>query len=440
MSAALALAMVAAATVPVLDATRKEGVFARPEYFLLVTLYLYATFGYVSHLYLPAEAFRFMIPVPESAEHLSFLYSLLAIWGVYLGGELYGTRKLRFAPAKKEMLVGVALIGCLLALAFNAYYFNAYGLSAGTFDRVTYIDEFKKGGGFGVPYMILLSASLSLLALHERRPYSWSVLAAFALLHLPVGDRRVVLTVLIVVVVAKLLRGKIFGRTTVLTALVAILVVGVVVGGARAGQLSAILNLDGERIFRALSEFARPFVTSLYYVDSGYSPLFGRSFLEALVNVVPGSVLPFDKFVSLGQQFREIVATLGIYPGRVPGYGFSPVTEALLNFGPIGVPVFFFLFGVLVRRLSVRAVGGIFAFSVPVLCSSMFSFGRSTFSDVFVTFFWVVAFGLILQLASDMAVKAVRNERSVRGGAGVERGGEHSPLRGERAGAEGVGR
>lgn len=414
MSAALALFMIALATVPLLDSTRRSGSFARPEYFLLVTLYLYATFGYTAHLYFPPGTFPFMIPVGEPAMHLTYLYSLLAIWAVYVGGRLYAAEKLAVGSApNREILVGVAALGCVAALAFNFYYFNSFGFSAGTFNRVTYIDEFKQGGGFSFPYMVLLTASVSLLALHERRPFSWMVLVAFALMHLPVGDRRVVLTVLIVIVVAKLLRGAVLRKATLALTLAVVLLAGVVVGGARAGQLSAILNLDGERIFRALSEFARPFVTSLYYVDSGYAPLYGRSLLEALVNVVPASLLPFEKFVSLGQEFREVIGGLGLYAGRVPGYGFSPVTEALLNFGSVGIPVFFFLLATLLRRTSVLAAGGMFAFVIPVLCSAMFSFGRSTFSDVFVTLFWTVAFGVILQLLSNTAVEAVRNDRGL---------------------------
>lgn len=414
MSSTLALSMIALATVPLLDATRRASSFARPEYFLLVTLYIYGTFGYVAHLSFSPDTFPFMIPVAESTIHLSYLYSLLAVWAVYWGGRLYRAEKLASAPAaNREMIVGVAALGCVAALAINFYYFNSFGFSAGTFNRITYIDEFKQGGGFSFPYMVLLTASVSVLALNEKRPFSWLVLLAFALLHLPVGDRRVVLTVLIVIVVAKLLRGAVLKGTTLALTLATVLVVGVVVGGARAGQLSAIVNLDGERIFRALSEFARPFVTSLYYVDSGYTPLYGRSFVEAVINVVPASLLPFEKFVSLGQEFREVIGELGIFADRVPGYGFSPVTEALLNFGPVGIPVFFFLLAALLRRVSTLAVGGMFAFAVPVLCSSMFSFGRSTFSDVFVTLFWTLAFGVVLQVASNTAVEAVRDDRGI---------------------------
>lgn len=311
----------------------------------------------------------------------------------------------------------LAALGCAVAIGFNIYYFASYGLFSGDFDRVVFIDEFKPRGGFSFPYMTVLLASLPILALNERRPVSWLFLLAFALLHLPIGDRRVVLGALIVLIVAKLLRGLSLRKRTVAVAMAVILVIGVVVGISRGSGLSALYDLELSRVFLALSEFARPFVTLVYYVGNGYVPLYGASIIQSVTNVVPGFLLPFDKFPSPGQQFVDTVEALGVYSTRVPGFGFYPVTEALLNFGPIGIPVFFLLFGLLIRKLSSFAVAWGFAFVVPVLCAAMFSFGRSSLTNVVVTNFWVLVFGGAICLAA-WVLRRLRTDRRLRPGKG----------------------
>lgn len=402
------------ATVPVLDALRRRGVLARPEFYLLVALYLYATGGYLTYLILPALApsgtYSFLLPAGELSVHTGYLYSVCAILAVYAGAKLYNPEEpeRRYRPQGDRLLVGFALAGCLLALAVNAYYFYTFGLFSGSFDRVQFIDEFDASGGARLPYLEAFYAAIAVLALNERWPVSPFVLSALALLHLPVGNRRIVLAALIIILAAKLLRGTRFRKGFLVAVLAVVLVVGIVVGDVRGEGLSALEGFDVQRVFLALSEFSRPFVTLIFYVENGYEPLYGTSLFQGLLNVIPGSVLPFDKPASLGGQFVQVVDDLGAFYGRVSGYGFFPVTEALLNFGPIGVPVFFVLFAAIVRWLSTFVIREGYAFLLPVLCANMFAFGRNPFAGVFAATLWTVAAGLAIHFAARL-VREVSN-------------------------------
>lgn len=407
----LAAILLVLTTLPVLDAARRKEIFARPEFYLLGAIYLYGTFGYVTQLFFSSQDFYFILPATKLYAHESYLYSAGAVLAVYLGGGLYRSGDAMRAGVhitRDRTLALLAAGGCTLALAFNLYYFASYGLFSGEFDRVVFIDEFKPRLGFSFPYMTVLLASLPTLALHERWPASWGFFLAFALLHLPVGDRRVVLAAFIVLVVAKILGGLSLGRRALAIILAVSLVVGILVGTVRGRSLASVSELDFEGVFRALSEFSRPFVTLVYYVENGYTTLYGAGFLQSVVNVIPGFVLPFKKFPSPGQQFVDVVEGMAVIPGRVPGFGFYPVTEALINFGPLGVPIFFLLFAFLVRKLSYFAVTRGLVFVVPVLCAAMFSFGRSSFTNVLTTNLWVITFGVILHLAAGPVARIVR--------------------------------
>jgi oligosaccharide repeat unit polymerase len=415
LSLVLPVVLIALATAPVLDALRRRGALARPEFYLLVTLYLYGTGGYLTYLVLPPGVRFFLLPVSGLSVHTSYLYAVAAVLAVYVGGRLYDPKvpELRYDRGRERIFAAFAFAACVLALALNLYYFSKFGFLSGNFDRVVFIDEFKAGGGFSLPYISILLAALPILALNERWPLSWLVVAAYALLHVPVGDRRDVLAALIVVFVAKLLRGTRLRRGTMLVSLAVILVAGVVVGATRGG--AGFSGLDFGSLFIGLSEFSRPFVALAYHVDAGYEPTYGWNLIQAIISVVPGSVLPFDKFPSPGQQFRDLVGGLGVFPGRVSGYGFYPVAEVLFDFGPVGIPVFYLLFAALVRRLSRLALATGYAFVVPVLCTAMFSYGRSSLSNVLATHFWVVVIGVALLFAARLTSEVVERQQASRG-------------------------
>lgn len=407
------MVLVLLTTAPLIDALRRDNVLTRPEFYLLVTLYLYGTCGYLVHVLYTAKDFGFIIPVSGLAIHKSYLFSSAAIFAVYIGGRFYRSSMEERAPGPPSgdrLLPVLAAAGCLLALAFNVYYFYTFGLFSGSFNRVAFIDEFKTQIGAKVPYLALMYASLPILALRERLPVSWFIFLPFALLHLSVGNRRIVLAALILILVAKLLRGMRIRMRTLAAALAIIGVVGVMVGDirGRGGAFSALANITFERIFLALSEFTRPFVTLTYYVDNGYDLLYGRTIVQAFINLVPGFLLPFSKSPSPGREFIQVVEELGVYPDRVSGYGFYPVAEALINFGPVGVPLCFLALTLLVRKLSDLSLATGFAFVVPVLCATLFGFGRGSFTNLLGGTVWILAIGVALHLSARLVRRALK--------------------------------
>lgn len=411
MSYLLVCVLVLLTTAPLIDALRRENILVRPEFYLLVAIYLYGTCGYLAQLVLTADDFIFIIPVSSLAVHTSYLYSSAAVFAIYMGGGFYRSRETRKLVSFSQgldnrVLVILAAAGCLLALAFNTYYFYTFGLFSGSFDRVEFMDDFKVQAGAKVPYLVIMYACLPILALRERLPISWLVFLPFALLHLSVGNRRIVLAAFIMLLVAKLLRGWRIGRRTIVAVLAVVGVVGVIVGDIRGrGEgLDGLGGIDAERIFLALSEFTRPFVALAYYVDNGYDLLYGKTLIQAFPNLLPGFLSPFGRFTSPGQQFVNVVEGLDVYSGRVSGYGFFPVAEALMNFGPIGIPIFFLVFTLIVRKLSALALSSeALVFAVPLLCATMFAFGRNAFTNVLSSVAWVLALGVALYVVAALS-------------------------------------
>lgn len=144
----------------------------------------------------------------------------------------------------------------------------------------------------------------------------------------------------------------------------------------------------------AASQFTVPPSSLLEVIEHGGPPaLLGRSYLLALVATVPfAQSLFIGSEPTLGewrmQTFYPEAAAIGA------DYGFSPVTEAYVNFGAVGVPLVLFLFGLaisaLYRRvhrrptpLGVLALAG----SVPMLMLNSFTNQAST-----LTYQWVRAY------------------------------------------------
>ena len=132
-------------TAPLVDALRRDGILSRPEFYLLVTIYLYGTCGYLTHVLYTAKDFAFIIPVSSLAVHKSYLYSSAAVFAIYIGSGFYrsgGVLNRVSYPQDHEnrALTILAAAGCLFALAFNVYYFYTFGLFSGAFDRVELLD------------------------------------------------------------------------------------------------------------------------------------------------------------------------------------------------------------------------------------------------------------------------------------------------------------
>jgi hypothetical protein len=116
--------------------------------------------------------------------------------------------------------------------------------------------------------------------------------------------------------------------------------------------------------------------------------------------MIPSFLLASSKSLSLGHIFKEEAASVRDFAGeRIPGFGYSPVAEAYVNFDFFGVPIVFFLFGLIFRGTQrfLSAGGGIFrAYIAVILCVRMVTFFRASFYPWFNLTVKQIVFGCII--------------------------------------------
>lgn len=110
------------------------------------------------------------------------------------------------------------------------------------------------------------------------------------------------------------------------------------------------------------NEFAGPYTTLVFSLEDPQwqmlagSPLMGLSYLMALPNLLPRSLYPGEKWQTLSFRFSDYTyeSYLSALTAAPIGLGFSPLAEAVLNFGNgLWAPLaFFFLLGLFAARLS----------------------------------------------------------------------------------------
>jgi oligosaccharide repeat unit polymerase len=88
------------------------------------------------------------------------------------------------------------------------------------------------------------------------------------------------------------------------------------------------------------SEFAGPYLSLLSAVSQSTRHLYGSSYYESFLTVLPRFLYPGQKPELLTHEFDEEVHRGG---GVVSGWGYNPVAEAYLNFGSVGVALAFVL-------------------------------------------------------------------------------------------------
>jgi hypothetical protein len=98
-------------------------------------------------------------------------------------------------------------------------------------------------------------------------------------------------------------------------------------------------------------EFKGPYLTITASIDRGEELKCGRTYLEAIPYLLPRSLYPGEKFLTVGHEFGEYMQRLVGRERRI-GVGFSPIAEAYINFGFLGPLFIIFLFGIGFERLS----------------------------------------------------------------------------------------
>lgn len=164
-------------------------------------------------------------------------------------------------------------------------------------------------------------------------------------------------------------------------------------------------NLDeGLGIFVATSlmsnEFVYPFftlsLTVQNWIDNNFNPLLGLSlFAYPVLIFIPRVIFPM-KPNSLAMDF--VITNFG---GGM-GYAFTPVTEAFVNFGPIGPFILFLFLGILVAKLMIiKDQRFIFLFftMIPDFC-------RGEISSLIYQFVIVSTFLILIPMFSKLLVNS----------------------------------
>ncbi|QMT58809.1 O-antigen polymerase [Legionella sp. PC997] len=170
--------------------------------------------------------------------------------------------------------------------------------------------------------------------------------------------------------------------------------------GASSALSYVLENFNLAWLDLSASELGAPF-RSMLDVNPWFSNsfLWGSSYLDALVNLLPSSLGKFSESLSV-KYTHEFFSPEYIAIGG--NMGFFPVAEGYLNFGAVGVFLEFFFVGMLIKYLENQAIEKsnvvqviVYAIMVPwfffFLRSDLASFSKSFFYSVMPVFF---AYGL----------------------------------------------
>ena len=125
---------------------------------------------------------------------------------------------------------------------------------------------------------------------------------------------------------------------------------------------------DLKYLFPEHNELGGPYLSVLYSATHDADPIYGRSYLDSVIRLVPRFLYPGQRPELLSTQFSE--AMHGLYYGNLSaaqGWGYSFIAEAYDNFGTLGVvlgstawtAVF-----IVMATLPARFRSGLFFFSI----------------------------------------------------------------------------
>ncbi len=267
-----------------------------------------------------------------------------------------------------------------------------------------------------------------------QRICSWSLSALWCVLVILLGDRRLALQALLTVAgVLSVVRPgmlRVRFRTWVLIFAGYILfstfgqarylVANVASGRSSVGEaFSKVFDeWSGEWVAPENTEFAGPFFSLLSVASESNQHIYGESYYDSLLYILPKALYPGQKPESLTHKFDEEVHEGG---GTVSGWGYNPVAEAFLNFGVAGVVLMFVLWTMLLLVLGFvkhHGATGLLVFSA--LLSEAVNANRINFGVVYSESAYLVL-GIICVVFANRLLSGLKR-------AGANRGAEASPL------------
>jgi len=293
--------------------------------------------------------------------------------------------------------VGVVLYG----LQFQQFggYFAALAMQRG--------EKFEMAGAatlLSYPYLAFVIPGIACMCYgaecgerRKQRMACYGLVGFWCLLVLLQGDRRLVvqaaLTVIGILSVVRPAALKFRTRTWVLLAAgyCAFSIFGYARGfisSIASGQAtsSEVLSSIGDDwtsdwLTPEHTEFAGPYLSLLSAVSEQTQPLFGSSYYESFLTVLPKFMYPGQKPELLTHRFDE---KMHIGHGPISGWGYNPVAEAYVNFGTAGVALVFALWAIyflLIGYVRQRGVWG--TLCGAVLLSEAINANRIDFRNVY---------------------------------------------------------
>jgi len=324
--------------------------------------------------------------------------SLLAAIGIGIGSWYNRSRRphwrralagLHQAPPGKAMFALGFSTFCI-GFAFQSLKFRAAGgfLSALTMDRKERAASMFIDLPIAIPdtSFILAGAALMLIGyrVNSSRPRLAVLLTAlffFVIINLVQGERRLVVYLLLTSISLYNSTGLSplrFNRKILLSCAVLIFLFAVISQsrylfpeiasgrlGIQEGAQQIVLGTSVNTFLPGRNEFFGPFYSLTMTVNNSETPTFGRTYLEAALWVLPTMFYPGNKGESLAQQFAERMHIDYFSDNDYrTGWGFSPVAEAFINFGLIGIPLVFACWATawqMISRMRYRNCWGVLA-------------------------------------------------------------------------------
>lgn len=264
--------------------------------------------------------------------------------------------------------------------------------------------ELDAAAGLSYPYLAFVVPGIACMCYGSQakeakgmRFASYGLVVIWCVLVLLQGDRRLaVQAVLSVIAVLSVLRPnllKLKFRTWLFLAAAYLLLSAfgnarsaiTVVASGRSTATQAIEDLGSDwsdsSVLPEHTELAGPYLSLLSAVSDSTQHLYGSSYYESLLAVVPRFLYPGQKPPILSSEFAS---QMHRGRGSVSGWGYNPVAEAFVNFGAAGVAlifVFWTLFFLIIGALRHRGASGIIIFSV--LLSEGINANRIDFRNVY---------------------------------------------------------
>ena len=341
--------------------------------------------------------------ITEHAFATSYRLTVAALLMIYFGGAITDSVQPRLPINANPGLATIACIVSVLAILITFKFF----IDSGVFRNISHADILarKKLAG-SIPYMLFLIPAFSILCLKTTHNQRWMIaiiIIPFIAINFTSGSRRHVLSLLIILTAATVLKGSKVNFRRFFLIGGGFILLGLFVGATRGNVTSEKLFSSSSyfwtRLQFGLTEFTRPYTALLYHLDhrDTQNLLLGSSFTDSLNYLVPSFLRTHELPVKLSTLFaQELSSLLGFK--RPIGHGFFPVAETIVNFPMIFTPLIFLLLSLLTGILNNTFYCSRYSFMIPTLCVINFTIGRGGFQSIGYFFTYTIIIGTFILL------------------------------------------